>query len=121
MKNSDLLNYSFSDGRIIDILIKEDDLYIKFENWKNDIIEFRFINCWKVVNYKAINCEIEEVVILNNSDDLLEIKKEILETGGYEYETSNIFHIVFISSWSEKVVLSIIAEKGEVEYSSKNY
>ncbi len=114
MKQEDVSKYSFSDGQIIDIEFDKDDVTVKYETWKEEIVEFRFTNCWKLENRKSINSEIEEVKVLESTNALTEIKSEILETGGSQEEANSIFHIVFISSWGEKVILSIIAEKAVI-------
>lgn len=114
MKQEELLKFSLSDGQVIEIVFDEDDVTVKYKTWKEEIIEFKFTNCWKLENYKSINCEIEEVRVMESTNALKEIQEEILDTGGSQEEANSIFHIAFISSWGGKEVLSIIAEEGEV-------
>ncbi len=82
--------------------------------WNDEILEFSFLNCWQVINRKAIDTDIEDVIILDLSNELMKIKNEILSTGGSMEEAYNLFHIIFLSSWDEKVVLSIVAEGGSI-------
>ena len=110
MNRNELLNYSFSDGTVKAIVLDEDKVRVRFELWNAEEITFDFKNCWKIVNWNSINTEIEDVLIVESSKSIEEVKKKIINTGGSEEEANRIYEVVFIDSWYEKEVLSIIVE-----------
>lgn len=104
-----LSNYSFSDGTIAEIILEEDDVKVKFVQWNETEIVLDFHNCWRMINCKSINIDIDDVSLVETSQLLDEVKNEIIETGGAE-EANKIFQVSFISSWEDKEVLTLIAE-----------
>jgi len=87
---------------------------VKFVLWDEKEIVFEFYNCWRTIDCKSINTDIDDVSVVETSQILNEVKNEIIDTGGSEEEANKIIQVSFISSWGNKVILTIIAEDAKI-------
>lgn len=107
MKLSDIAN---SDNIIKAVSYCGNSLCLEILSWNEKIIKIEFDNCYGLKVKMAINAEIGDITTNNLSSFSAEIRDDILSGDGDEREWSKLQDTIFFDSWSDRVLLEIVAE-----------
>src|SRR5690606_31357090 len=99
-----LVDYSFADGKIQEILIREETVQVQFLQWNHKSLVLEFQSCYQLVDRNSIGQDIEYVVEFDQTDDLETVIKSFLEDG-VENEVLGLKQYSFISSWDNNSLL----------------
>ena len=101
---------SNNDNIIENIIYSQNNISILVRLWNGKKITLIPKNCWMIKDKNSILEEIGDVIILNESISLEEIKSDIINGNGSEKEYENLKAFVFKNSWNDRNILEIVCE-----------
>ena len=110
-----IFDYDFHDGSIISVSYGSHCIELLFEQWNEKQIKIIFEDYYKIKDSHSVGESIYELLIDASSKIIDEVLEDITDNSGAQDEAVGLNSYSFVSSWTDKAVLEIVARSMKVQ------